>query len=132
MNEFFSLFFHSFNSLEYQKVPHVNLSGQSFKGQTEKERNTIRVWEGSRGWKERALKWEEEMEREERERRLGSSSTSVPRSAAQTVDNGTEVDGRLTALLMEQLKCGLTTCWLSHAKALKHQACFRDPKLIFQ
>lgn len=37
--------------------------------------------------------------------------------AAQTVDNGTEVDGRPTALLMEQLKCGLTTRWLSHAMA---------------
>lgn len=34
--------------------------------------------------------------------------------AAQTVDNGTEVDGRPTALLMEQLKCGLTTHWLFH------------------
>lgn len=33
---------------------------------------------------------------------------------AQTVDNGTEVDGRPTALLMEQLKCGLTACWRSH------------------
>lgn len=33
---------------------------------------------------------------------------------AQTFDNGTEADGRLTALHMEQLKCGLTTHWLSH------------------
>lgn len=32
--------------------------------------------------------------------------------AAQTVDNGTEVDGRPTALLMEQMKCGLTARWL--------------------
>lgn len=37
--------------------------------------------------------------------------------AAQTVDNGTEVDGKPTALLMEQLKCGLTARWLSHAMA---------------
>lgn len=37
--------------------------------------------------------------------------------AAQTVDNGTEVDGRPTTLLMEQMKCGLTTHWLSHGMA---------------
>lgn len=37
--------------------------------------------------------------------------------AAQTVDNGTEVDGRPTTLLMEQMKCGLTTRWLSHGMA---------------
>lgn len=37
--------------------------------------------------------------------------------AAQTVDNGTEVDGRPTTPLMEQMKCGLTTRWLSHGMA---------------
>lgn len=72
----------------------------------------------------KSTKRREEMEREEREKRLGSSSTSVQ---AQTVDNGTEVDGRPTALLMEQLKCGLTTRWLSHA-----MVCFRDPYMIVQ
>ena len=40
---------------------------------------------------------------------------------AQTVDNGTEVDGRPTALLMEQLKFVLTTCWLSRAAALSNK-----------
>lgn len=40
-----------------------------------------------------------------------------PRLCKQTVDNETEVDGRPTAPLMEQLKCGLTTRWLSHAMA---------------
>lgn len=59
----------------------------------------------------KSTKREEEMEREERER-LGSL---VHVCVAQTVDNGTEVDGRPTALLMEQLKCGR---WLSHAMAI--------------
>lgn len=51
--------------------------------------------------------------------------------AAQTVDNGTEVDGRPTAPLMEQMKCGLTTCWLSHGMAAYKGDALKALKLSF-
>lgn len=102
----------SFCSLEYQKVPHVSLSRQSFKGQTEKE-NTIRYGrEAGEGRKEHKKGGGDG------KRRKGEKvGQFVHVCAAQTVDNGTEVDGSPTALLMEQLKCGLATRWLSHAMA---------------
>jgi len=62
------------------------------------------------------------MEKEGKEHRMGGGHGKrrkrekigqlVHVCAAQIVDNRTEVDGRPTALLMEQLKCGLTTHWL--------------------
>lgn len=51
--------------------------------------------------------------------------------AAQTVDNGTEVDGRPTTPLMEQMKCGLTTCWLSHGTAAFNGDALKGPEIIF-
>lgn len=51
--------------------------------------------------------------------------------AAQTVDNGTEVDGRPTTPLMEQMKCGLTTCWLSHGMVAYDGDALKTLKLSF-
>lgn len=77
MNEFF--FFHSFTpwntrkfhmSIFLAKVLRVRQKEEYHKGMGGKPR-----MEG------KSLNWEEEMEREERERRLGSSSTSVQRGA---------------------------------------------------
>lgn len=104
--------FPPFCSLEYQKVPHVSLSRQSFKGQMERE-NTIRY-----GRKAGEGRKEHKKGGGDGKRRKGEKvGQFVHVCEAQTVDNGTEVDGRTTALLMEQLKCGLTTRWLSHAMA---------------
>lgn len=87
-----------------EKVPHVSVSRQSFKGQTEKE-NTITYGREAWGRKERAQKgrrrWKEKKEREREREKVGQF---IHVFAAQTVDNETEVDGRPTALLMEQLK----------------------------
>lgn len=95
-----------------RKVPHVSLPRQSFKGQTEKE-NTI-----SYGREAVEGKKEPKKGGGDGKRRKGEKvGQFVHVGAAQTVDNGTEVDGRPTALLMEQLKCGLTTRWLPHATA---------------
>lgn len=103
---FFSFFFYS---LEYQKVPHVSASGQKISGVRQRKRNTI-----SNGRERESFNWEEEMEREERkERRLGSLSTSVQR---RLLIMGLRLMAGLQLLLMEQLKCGLTTCSRSHAK----------------
>lgn len=90
---------------EYQKVPHVGLHTQPKFWGSDWERKYRELREESISGRK-----EEEMEREERRRSSGSLSTSV-----QTVDDGTEVVGRPTAPRLEQLKCGLTTCWLSHA-----------------
>lgn len=98
----------AFFSLEYQKVPHVTLSGQRLKGQSEKEKGE-KPGEGRK---------EHKMGGGYGKRRKGEKvGQFVHVCAAQTVDNGTEVDCRPTALLMEELKCGLTTRWLSHAMA---------------
>lgn len=97
--------------LEYQKVPHVPLLGKSLKGHSVKENAISYGREAGEGRKE--LK----MGGGYGKRRKGEVGQFVHVCAAQTVDNGTEVDGRPTALLMEQLKCGLTTRWLSHAMA---------------
>lgn len=51
--------------------------------------------------------------------------------AAQTVDNGTEVDGRPTALLMEQLKCGLTAHWRSHTTTPENRHALKTLKWSF-
>lgn len=110
-----------FALLQYQKVPHVSLSRQSFKGQTEKE-NTI-----SYG------RMEQKKGGGDGKRRKGEKvGQFIHVCAAQTVDNGTEVDGRPTTLLMEQMKCGLTTRWLSHGMAPDNRQCFRDPETILQ
>lgn len=51
---------------------------------------------------------------------------------AQAVDNGTEADGRPTALLMEQMKCGFNHPLAFSWYGSRQQACFRDPRTIFQ
>lgn len=105
-----------FFSLEYQKVPHVTLSGQSLKGQSEKENAISYGREAGEGRKEH------KMGGGYGKRRKGEKvGQFVHVCAAQTVDNGTEADCRPTALLMEQLKCGLTTRWLSHAMDPKNR-----------
>ncbi len=95
-----------------RKVPHVSLPRQSFKKEG-KERKHHNLWERSCEGGKAHKKGGGDGKRRKRDR----VRQFVHVFAAQTADNETEVDGRPTALLMEQLKWGLTTHWLSHAMA---------------
>lgn len=97
-------------------------SRQGFKGQTEKENSMS--YEREAGRKEHKKKGGGDGKRRKGEK-VGQF---IHVCAAQTVDNGTEVDGRPTTLLMEQMKCGLTTHWLSHGST--QQACCRETTFL--
>lgn len=91
-----------------------SLSRHSFKGRTEKE-NTI-----NDGRETREGNSTKKGGGDGKRRKGEKVGQFIHVWAAQTVDNGTEVDGRPTTAH------GLTTRWLSHAMAPECRPCFRE------